>query len=241
MNEFEYRILDKKIDAFTTIKQHKECARELHKKLGDMGSAWNNRIFVDISKHGLDSYENIYKALRKVLKNYKGASDLPAFIYAALDHLHNKLTSQYIESNPAYERFIDVFQHDHEVDFGYLDTNDLKSLTLLVMDRKPHFTIKFEFKTSDIYNFASSGFNISSNLNKCLEVEELKRVLPQDVTYTVIEEALNAYYKNIVYTEDTKYNTTTTKSTMPRFVKAMENLVTVSKTACERINRENFG
>ena len=241
MNEFEYIILSKKIDAFTTIKQHEQCARELYKKLKDMGSSWGNRISVNFDKYDISIYENIYKALRKVVNNYTGASSLPLFITDALAEVHRKLAREYIKSNPPYERFIDVFQFDTTVKFRYLDSSGLKSLALLVGDNKPPFEIDFYFSTSDIYSNAAGGINIKSELNTCLEIEELKRTLPKNITYTVIEDALDRYYKNIILTSDRSGSHNTTKDTMPDFVQKMKNLVTVAQTACDRINRENFG
>ena len=241
MNEFEYRILDKKIDAFTTIKQHEQCARELHKKLMGMGSAWGNHIRVDFNNYGVTTYENIYKALQKTIKNYKGTSGLPGFIHNTLNRLHAALTERYVNYPSSYERFIDVFQFDDIVYFGSIGNREFKALTLLIMDHNPNFSIMLDFYPSNIYSSASRGFNISSSLNNCLEIEELKHELPNNIKYTIIEQTLTKYYENIICNNGNDSTNNTTKDTMPDFVKAMEHLVEVSKIACERINRENFG
>jgi len=239
MNEFEYILLERKIDEFTTIKQHEECARELYQKLRDMSSSWGNRISVNFEKHNITTYENIYKVFKKVVTNYKGKSGLPDFIRNALNTLHSDLASYYKHTPPTYDRFIDVFKYDVIVQFGYIDIEEFKVITLLIGDKIPPFNLEIELRPTNAFRTISSGIYISTgSLNNCLEIEELKRTLPNDIKYTLIEKTLSKNYNNIKKAASSMH---TTKETMPNFVEHLKHIVMAAEIACERINRETFG
>jgi len=205
MNKFEYTLLIDKIEKMKTLKDKEALLRKLAKDYSkDLHQyTWGNLQNLDVVLP--------YKCYAKTLKAYDGKY-LPLFLQDTYKDTSTVLLDYAVENKIEYDQLCDMFEFTDTIRMSssYL-LRFVPTLALIVKDRELPFKIKYNFYTDSKYNAlmtVDKNNRFIPNFTEIIELEEVKRSLPSDIKYTIIEELLEERYKNI-NAPDTTHHTAT--------------------------------
>jgi len=228
MDRFQYELNIKKVDALKTLTAKDKFIREMWQKFEDIGCArwWSN-----IKEENLVEAEYIYKCITKAIPLYTATNGLPGFITGGVIRVEKDILDLYVGTRiPSYEKFIDTFKYKKEIGFSTMYYKDIKVLSNIFLDREIPFSIDYSFSNSSTFNSIGHDVELKEYgfIGALLEIEELKRELPKDTAYSIIEDFLAKEYLDI----DSSYQNNV--EVCDTFITSMENLVTVANTFKEK-------
>lgn len=240
MDMFQYTLKLKEIDALKTLKDKDAMIRELTNQLPSS--------LYDAKESVISESELLYKCINKTLLVYD-AGRLPDFVLREIKSVELWLVDHYWDTNVSYDKFIETFKFNKTV---RVNTGHVTTITALakIFTANPipfnfQYNLECQSKYSNLLRTISEGITLGRTANNIvrhrstpgliLQIEEIKRSLPSDTTYSVIEDILDQLY---AAADNVPNDMALRESSSAEIVEQMEHLVTVAKTFQERITRK---
>ena len=197
MDKFSYTIKTEEIKQFKTLKAQYTCVRELVLQIRN-----------DSSNTQADEKSNafLYRCITRVLITYD-KTRLPANIQRTIGRLHNSLIGNHLDMLIPYKDFIATFENLEEVHVTACSPDRVKKLATIFRDNPIPFRFSytlvnsakfFSLLTDSIEHMPS--MTQDKSLGSCtysliMQIEEVKRSLPTDIEYSIIEDILTRQYR----------------------------------------------
>lgn len=233
MDKFTYTLAIKKIDTFKTLKAKDAFIREHVKELTG-GDKWYHKI----NKTNIEQSILLFKCITKCLTVYD-VKRLPDNIQRSIKVTSKMICKLFCEKEGAvtYDKFIDTFQYLKVLECSIMSPMHIRNMAIIFKDNPLQFPIKYGLSINAKYRYVSeTGKDTSIHkfyIPEILQVEEIKRSLPDTTSYTILEDMLSDYY--------TEFNIpllTDRETFLTEIVEEMENLVTIANTLKTRAMKE---
>ena len=235
MDMFQYTLRIKEIDNLKTLKSKDAIIRGL---ITDAGYTHWGSIETTAEETAL-----YYKCIMKVLQTYSKDRS-PEFIRTIIERMEYQLTSYYTANKTPYKTWVDTFQYNETVELAQPSVATITTVALIFGDSPIPFKFIYKHYAGSAFSDILHGLptfiytktdvtNTSGITPIILQVEEIKRSLPSEIKYSILEDILDQLYAIIpsVITNTADKIDTITNSIVER----MEHRLTVAKTFRERL------
>ncbi len=204
MNLFEYQL---KIDAIKKMTTLKAREAELRNLYSNTSSTLITQYSYCTEEEAFDE-KYTYKCYTKAFQDYTG-NHLPLFLAESSGAATTTMFKHVVHAEATYQELCDIFEFTTHVRMSHeYYSKFIPKLARIIGDKPVPFEIRYQLSPSAPYTdvatqMVDTGASKFANVfGAILELEEIKRVLPTAIQYTVIEELLKTQYSKLDNAED---------------------------------------